>query len=225
MLILNLEQLSGIQIKIMRISLLIGLLYFFCACNQSNKETIKMYYNLYDNHGLIKRNAVSLEYNKNDGIKFVSISEDSAHLQYREKIDIDGIYRSQLDSSFQMTHSFTKGAKVESNIGTVYPMLINYWTTLIDEYKLPINGTDTLGILFYDEVIPFYSFTSSYYLKSENIFLIYYDQQRNTYLKISKVDGIKNGDKILRIADRLANDTTFFGKHYKLPKVELPPLK
>ena len=194
--------------------------------SRSKDTTVRLHYDLYGKHGLEKSNAITVEYDNRNGIKYVTIQEDSIQIKYREKIEKDGIYRNSTDSSFQKVYSFTKGEKVESNIGIVLPMLINNWTTFINEYKFRANSTDSAeNIIFYDEVIPFYAYTSSYYLKSTNTFLIFYDQQKDNYLKLSQIVGLDQSEETLRIANDLAKDTIFFGRYYRLPDLEPPPKK
>jgi hypothetical protein len=59
-------------------------------------------------------------------------------------------------------------------------------------------------------------------LKSENVFLSFYDQRKNIYFKLSSAIGLSNENLAINAANYLTNDTTFFGVHYKLPKVNAP---
>lgn len=204
----------------MKYILHIAVFCFFISCGKEDK-TIKLYYTLYI-EGISQPDSLIFEYYENDTVRFVSLKSHSGITKFKEKVTADGIYRSPVDSLFQKTHSFTRGVKIESNIGQLLPMIITKWSTLINSYKIPLHAKDSADIFFYDEVIPFYSFASTYYLKSAKVFLIYYDQQKNNYFKLSKIEGIEKGDEILNIANKLAQDTVFFGPFYKLPKVEAP---
>lgn len=186
--------------------------------------TLRLTYDLCKNDVTVTKAALTITYELKDSFRIVSISLDTIHTSFKEKIAWDGIYRAAQNSQFQQTHSFKKNAKVESNIGVVQPILINNWATLINSYQVQTQKKDSVDVLFFDEAIPFYSFTSTYFLKSEKVFLSFYDQRKNIYFKLSAAEGLSNEKLAINVANHLTTDTTFFGAHYKLPKIEAPPL-
>lgn len=209
----------------MRYFIFFTILLQLCSCNRKKEErTIKLTYDLYKSDATVTKAALTIFYEIKDSFRLVSINFDTIHIYFKEKVTLDGIYRTAQSTPLQQTHSFKKDAKVESNIGIVQPMLVNNWATLINSYQFQIQNKDNIDVLFFDEVIPFYSFTSSYFLKLENIFLSFYDQRKKIYFKLSSAKGLSNENLAINAANTLTNDTTFFGMHYKLPKVDAPPL-
>lgn len=209
----------------MRYFIFFSILLPLCSCNQKKEDKrIRLTYDLCKNDVTVTKAAITITYELKDSFRLVSITFDTIHIAFKEMVTLDGIYRTVQNSQFQQTHSFKKDAKVESNIGVVQPMLVNNWATLINSYQVQTQKKDSVDVLFFDEVIPFFSFTSSYFLKSENVFLSFYDQRKNVYFKLSSAEGLSNENLAINIANNLTSDTTFFGEHYKLPKVEAPPL-
>jgi hypothetical protein len=207
----------------MRYLVFFSILLQLCSCNRKKEDrTIELTYDLYKSDTTVTKAALTIVYELKDSFRLASINFDTIHIVFKEKVTLDGIYRAAQSNLLQQTHSFKKDAKVESNIGIVQPMFVNNWATLINSYQVQTQNNDSINVLFFDEVIPFYSFTSSYFLKSENVFLSFYDQRKNIYFKLSSAIGLSNENLAINAANYLTNDTTFFGVHYKLPKVNAP---
>jgi hypothetical protein len=215
----------------MRIKFLyiIGLL--ITSCNHYRGNTFKLHYDLYKADTLAMKNAITIEY-KQSGSFFravkVSSSIDSLQLLFNERLTDSAIYRSIDRSDYILTHSFTIGKKIESNLPKTHPVFLNTLIRAIGEKNYKYKNADSIAIIFFDEAIPRYIFTSSYYSKQVGFFLIYYNQMSDEYFKLSKIEGLSsnfNKNEILEIVDKLSHDTLFFGKHYRPPAVEPPPLK
>lgn len=193
------------------------------ACTQSAKIKTKLYFSYFESNNLKKEDALVIEYNSNDTVRNVLINfVDSGKFAFTEKIRTQGIFRGDIDSTLQMTHSFNIGTKIESNIGKELPPIISTWITALQTNKMIIDNKDSFDIIFYDEIVPAWAYTSSYYCKNVNLFLVFYDQQKDTYYKLTNADGLENKQMILKLANNLSKDTVFFGKFYKLPKVKAP---
>lgn len=202
------------------------------GCKNHKPNSIRLHYDFYRHDSLEKANALTIEYKQIDtGItRTVDIVSrvDTNKIIFKEKVNDNGIYRSVDGSDFNLTHSFTIGRNVESHLPKSYPIFINTWAKGIMKKNYLLTNNDSINIIFFDETIPFYTFTSSYYSKELGFFIVYYNQHQDTYFKLSKAEGLQNnyGEKdILRVTNKLSNDTMFFGKHYKLPIVPQPPLK
>jgi len=213
----------------------IKLLYIFglltTSCNHYQANSFKLHYDSYRADTLAMKNAITIEYKQEDSffraVK-VSSSIDSFQLFFKERLTDSAIYRSVDSSGYILTHSFTIGKKIESDLLKTHPIFLNTLVRAIEEKVYKYKKTDSIAIMFFDEAIPRYTFTSSYYCKQMGFFLIYYNQMSDEYFKLSKVEGLEsnfNENEILEIVDKLSRDTLFFGKHYRPPVIEPPPLK
>ena len=203
------------------------IVFLVVSCQQTvKKSNIILYYDLYVEGSLIQKSALVVEYayKQGDSLRMVSIKEDTLEIRFAEKVTSDGIYRSFDSNNFFLTHSFTTNKKVESDLGQQYPMFVNNWVTKIKEKKYLLDN-DSLRICLFDETLSYYSANASYFLKDFNVFLIYYDPQKEKYYKLSKVEGLSLKDRkaMLAVANKIPVDTLFLN-YGKPPHIEAPPL-
>lgn len=202
------------------------------GCDNPSTKLITLKYDFFQKDSLLKNNALIIQYKKNDADSFrvvnlTSTLDSSIQISFKERITDSGIYRSFNGSNYLLTHSFTLGKQVESDLPQSTPFFINTWIRAIESKNYLFGQGDSINLIFFDEAIPKYSFTSSYYSTQLELFIIYYNQREDSYFKLAEVKGLSsNAEKdILQVADRLSKDTLFFGKHYRLPIVEPPPLE
>lgn len=196
------------------------------GCKDSKKKQLKiLQYDYYRRDKLEKLNALEITYSDSGEIRNVKAlsSIDSLSISFAEKVTPDGIYRSKDNSPFALTHPFHKGNEIESLLKPS-PIFFNKKIKDQAQKRYSLNGKDSLNVIFFDENIPLYTFTNSYYGKEVGIFLIYYDPIRETYFKLSHYSG--NGDEqyLLKVTEEICNDTTFFSRFIKAPKAP-PPSK
>lgn len=200
------------------------------GCSKSSNELMTLKYDFYEKDSLSQKNALIIQYKKNekDSFRVVSLTSfvDSIQLLFKERLSDSGIYRSVKGSKYFLTHSFIIGKQVESDLPQTAPFFLNTWIKAIDSKGYFYSQVDSINLIFFDEALPKYSFTSSYYSKELKFFFIFYNQSMDSYFKLAKVEGLMNNTEksILEVADKLSHDTMFFGKHYRLPLVEPPTL-
>lgn len=206
--------------------LIVLLLIFGCKQNNSLENPLVLHYDYYSHDTLFMANALTIEYiKKDDSIRDVNISGkiDSLFITFKEKIDNDGIYRSVDELPYRLTHSFIYDTGIQSNLSKSYPYFLNALSKKIRAKKYSVGNADSVQVYFFDEAIPWYSYTDSYFRKDLKLFLLFYNPRKNSYFKLSKIDGKENNwNNVLTVEDEILKDTTFFAKFYKSPEV-LPP--
>jgi len=211
------------------------IIYLICiivvGCKTSNTDNLILHYDFYCHDSLQKTNALTIESRKMDAdeVRMINITSsiDSAQVTFKEKVTDSGIYRSMNNLPFTLTHSFSSIKETESKLPELYPYFINKLTKKYKTKKYLLNNKDSIEINFFDEVIPWYSYTNSYYSKQLGFFLIFYNPRTDCYFKLGGVEELQN--KIADIAEvenKILKDTFFFCKFLKdtLPNIPPPPL-
>jgi hypothetical protein len=201
---------------------------FICGCRSTQAPKIILSYDFY-RHGVLETaNALTIQYGQADSpnVRSVTVSEkDSVIIAYEEKTTDSGICQSTGGSGFSLTHSFIIGRTVTSQLPKEIPVFLNSSVNTYAAKKYAIDGRDSVEIIFFDELLPMYSFTNAYYCKDCRFFIVYYDPIRDTWFKLSKVVGYRMEDQLLNVTDQLVRDTSFFSKYLKPPAAPTPPPK
>jgi hypothetical protein len=206
--------------------------YLFCiiivGCKTSGTNNLTLYYDFYCRDSLQKVNALVIESRKtdSDNVRIINISSsiDSIHTTFKEKVTDSGIYRSMDNLPFNLTHSFSNMKETKSQLPKSYPYFINKLTKEYKTKKYLFANKDSIEINFFDEAIPWYSYTNSYYSKQLGFFLIYYNPRTDCYFKLTGVEGLQN--KIADMAEvenKILRDTSFFSKFLKDTLSNIPP--
>lgn len=208
------------------------LCFSLLSCKVKTTSPFTLYYDFYRNGVVIPKEAVKIIYHKDDKADYSKVSvlasNDSIVATFYQKVTDTGILRSLSTFDFEQSHSFFYNKEMKSNIEKPKPHFLNIITTKRNEKNFLFGGNDSVKIIFFDEAIPWYSFTCSYYLKEYGLFLIYYNCaiddgveykiSEDGYYRLSGVDGIGiDMHNLARLIDKVITDTSLFAKYYKIP--------
>ncbi len=195
------------------------LLILSCYKKNVSEENMILHYDYYSYDTLKISNALRIEYMKADSsarIVKISSSIDSISIVFKEKIEMNGIYRSVDNSPYVLTHSFDSISQIESSLPKSVPYFLNKLSKTISVKNYKLDNLDSSRIHFFDEAIPWYSYTDSYYCAKTKLFLLFYNPRKDSYFKLSSIEG--QDDKfgqLLKIENAIIKDTSFFARYYK----------
>jgi len=201
------------------------------ACDTYTKSPlghpiVTFYYDLFKQDSLVKKNAVVIKSIEADTNLITIAGFEKEDIVFKQKITDYGILRSSNGSEYYLTHFFNARSSIESFLPTKKAVFANSVTSLFKEKYYPFGNIDSLNIIYFEESIPAYTYTSTYFSKSLNTFILYYNSRDNYYYKLSAISGLQiNIGDLLNLEDDILKDTTFFAKFLidKLPKKPLPP--
>jgi len=226
--------------KVTKYFLVILMPLFLVACKEQSKIPIVAQYNFYQNDTIVPERAVIVKYKQNGKADFSKVtisSGDSTLAVYYEKVTDSGILRSLVPSGFKLSHSFYTSTEIELKFEEPVPFFLNVLTKNHSTKIFPIDKNDSSEVILFDEAIPWYSYTCSYYLRETSLFLIFYDCKveedrqyrisQDRYYKLFNVQGLDTDMGYLnKLANKIISDKSFFAKYYKFPvTAPLPPLR
>lgn len=206
------------------------LLLLFISCDFKESSDIVVYYDFYQNDTLRYERAATVNYKKvkNDNYDsvVVNLQSNTTRIAYNQRVTEEGIFRSLTSINFLLSHSFLHNKEVELKLAEPIPYFLNVLTRRYSSKSFLTAEQDSTEVIFFDEAIPWYSYTCSYYLKEYNLFLLLYNPRDNSYFKISHVEGLNvKKDFLNSLSTQVISDTSFFARYYKLPEVFPPPPK
>ena len=202
---------------------------FLILVGCSSPPKVILHYDRYKGNRISQSDAVKITYEPTDtpDIRMVKIesSLNNARLIFREKETDTGILRSIGGSEFHLTHSFGSKQNIISGFPESAPVFFNAWAQNRSSKKYAIGNMDSLEIISFGEGITDNSVTVTYFNRRSGIFILFYDPEKDTYLKIVKIEGsIKSDAKsVLKTVDRIVLDTSFFYRFFKDKLLHVPP--
>ncbi|MBS3921725.1 MAG: hypothetical protein KGZ37_01080 [Nitrosarchaeum sp.] len=221
-----------------KLVLILSMILFLLACKEHKSISVVLHYDFYQDDTIVPNRTLRIKYEqreKRDFSKVTISSGDSTLAVFYEKISDSGILRSLDTFEFKLSHSFSPNKEVELKLEKSMPYFLNVLTKNYRTKILSIDENDSSEVIFFDEAIPWHSYTCSYYLRKRNLFLIFYNcyvedgeqykMSQNCYYKLSTVQGLDIDMNYLnRVSDKIISDTLFFAKYHKFPsKIPLPP--
>lgn len=206
------------------IAVLLLLVAMGCANKKQSARSVQLKYHLYVNDSLVQENALHMEYCKLPGgtVCSVIVRLDTLHpFTFYEKRTDKGIWHSQNDSVFTLTHSFVRGERLLFDWGLQVPFFANTWVDVADEKKF-FDGNDSVAVIKFSEAIMGLTGSVNYYVKEYRIFAVYSEPETGRYYKLTHVEEEGgNQEQLMEVVRQLVNDTVFFNRHIRLPA--LPP--
>lgn len=217
------------------LAFLVGLT--FMSCKQSEKTPIVLSYDFFCEDSLLPQKRVKIIQEADPVGDFSKItiinSSDSLLATFYQKISDNGISRSSDTANFQLSHAYKPDAEANIKWPHPVPYFLNELAKNHSIKSYSIQKNDSTKIIFFNEAIPWHSYTCSYYSLKDRLFLILYDcsivdsqeykMAHNCYYRLTKVEGLNiDNSYIQEITGKIISDTTFFSRYYKFPTT-IPP--